>query len=129
MQSPVEEAGRRLFPADAAAHDARRSWTFDRPTDDDRAEVRAIAKRVGKAHGVKVSVRKGSGSVKHAILVSTYRAECPDLVVEICEALVAAGFESTHAPYGFAHTLRGHNVVLASEFGHGDVSLSVARLR
>lgn len=128
MQSPVEIKAREMFPAEAAAHDARRSWTFEHPSDDDRAEVRAIAKRVAKAHGVKISVRKGSGSVKHAILLSSHRAENPALVVEICEALLDAGFESTHAPYGFAMALRGHNIVLAKAFGHGDVSLHVARV-
>ena len=127
-QTPVDKAAREMFPAEAAAHDARRSWSFEHPSDEDRAEIRAIAKRIGKVHGVRISVRKGSGSIKHAIQVSTFRCENPAVVVEICEALLAAGFESTHAPYGFSMSLRGHNIVLARKWNHGDVSVGVARV-
>ena len=116
-------------PEAAAAHAARRTWSFDYPSDADRAEIRAIAKRIGREHGHRISVRKGTGSVKDAVLISTWQSENPALRIELCEALIAAGFEDTHAPYGFDMSLKGHHVYLAHVWEHSEVSLMVARVR
>lgn len=103
-----------------------KTWTFESITPATVTDVRTVVSAIAERHKIdrkNVHVRKGHGSVKHAVNVSV---ECsPEIRIEICEALLAAGFESIMAPYGT--TIREHDIRLAREWAHTDVRVMVAR--
>ena len=107
---------------------ATKSWTFESITPATVAAVRATVSEIAKRHKIArkdARVFKGTGSMRHAVMIAV---ECsPAVRIEICEALIVAGFESVHAPYGPDFTIEGHHIKLARVWEHTDVRVSVAR--
>ncbi len=104
-------------------------WVFAGITPAVVAQVREIVTEVAKRHKLPrrdAHVRKGTGSMKHAVMINVV---CdPAIRIEICEALLRAGFESVMAPYGENMDIAGHCIRLAREWAHRDVRVSVAPL-
>ena len=99
--------------------------TYYRATDDDVRTVRALLRDLAKEHGRKVSVRKGSGSMRGTIGVyGDVHGDSPEFRILVCEMLKAAGFEGCHWYAG--HTL-DQQIDLAREWGHNLVNVSIVR--
>ena len=104
---------------------------FHMPRPEDIAEIRAIVKPFSretfKRGRERVSVRKGTGSIKHAIQV-----QCTVTTVEeriaIVEKLKAAGFESIYVHYDPNMGLEEHHIRLAREWNHARLSVEVAKV-
>lgn len=90
---------------------------------DQTAEVRAIVRPIAQKHGERVSVRKGTGSIRGRVSVqsSPYLTD-PRLNREIIKALIAAGYVS--AVHG--STLQSQ-LGLAEEWDHAKVGLLVVK--
>lgn len=103
-------------------------YVFDHPTAEHIAEVRKIVRGIVKRHGGEnVHVRKGKGSCCGSICISGNPYETDTTVrIAVCEALLAAGYEAVHAPYG--HSLAHHHIRLAREWDHASLSVMVAKL-
>jgi hypothetical protein len=104
--------------------------TFAPVTNETAKEVRAIVKPIAKAHGIRISVKKGTGSMSAAVCISSHDSwdmESPACRIELCDALIAAGFDSLHAPAGPSNGLAGHHKRMSIEHGHTSIQFSVCR--
>jgi hypothetical protein len=90
------------------------------------SEVRAICNAARKRWGLseRFWVRKGKGSIRGSIQVQAVTTTAEQRI-ELCEALLAAGFEHVHACYG--HSLTDHFIRLAREWNHSEVKLMIAK--
>ena len=98
--------------------------TFAPVTNEGSKALRALLKPVCKPAGVKISVKKGTGSMSYGYNVqASYDAPTtPALRVAVIEALRAAGFEHCHGPAVLDTEIR-----FAVEHGHSTILLFVNR--
>ncbi len=93
-------------------------------------EAREIAKRIAKKHGIKLSVRKGTGSIRGTVTINDARnewTEDPAPRIELAEALIAAGFESQFGASPTGMTLTNHAIGLAKRAGHSHIRLGLLK--
>jgi hypothetical protein len=89
--------------------------TLTVPTKADLLQVRAIGRAIAKKHGSRISVKKGTGSIKHTINVGGWDNKSVEARIEFGEAMLAAGFDMS---WGHSMTLENHYLHLARQHGH-----------
>jgi hypothetical protein len=101
--------------------------------DEMRAEiskVRSLVKPLARKYGAKIGIRQGRGSMRGTILVQNLDhpyPEIPELRIEIAEALIKSGYESSMAMMDPSLTLRKNVIGLAKNWDHAQVSLSLVK--
>jgi len=96
------------------------------PTQDELLQVRTKAREIGRKHDIRVSVKKGTGSMRGTISVqSGFEDDNVQARIEMGEWFIANGFESCFAP---SNTIENHYLLLAREWDHGSLGCSLVKV-
>ncbi len=94
-----------------------------KPNAQELAILRGITKGIARAHGIRLSVRQGSGSLRGGVIVQS-RTMDPEARLELLDAMEAAGFESGMAAMNKDGNFAGYRR-LSQDWNHGNIDFWV----